>query len=131
MLPPISSVNLNTTLGVLPIGGHLHQTNGLLQSNQPFQMHHVATTLTPPHINHIQSVEGPQAFRDVLMNTVSGINATTQKPNELLREAMTGGPVDIQDVMIANTKAELAVSATTQVMTKVIQAYEKLTQIQV
>lgn len=89
------------------------------------------TQLVPPNISQVGAVSGPQQFRNVIDNTIGGINATTQKPNELMQQAMAGGPVDIQDVMMANTKAELVISMTSQVMTKVIQAYEKLTQIQV
>jgi flagellar hook-basal body complex protein FliE len=75
-------------------------------------------------------VEGPN-FMDTLMNTVSGINETMQKPDALLKDMMTGGKTDVHDVMIANTQAELAVNMATQITTKVIQAYDRILQIQV
>ena len=46
------------------------------------------------------------------------------------RDAMTTGNVDVHDLMVANAKAELLVSVTTQVATKVVQAYDKILQIQ-
>jgi|GEM_PF-1832263 len=132
-ITPATSINLNTVARLLPIGGHLQQTQGLMGNGQPFQtgMVTMPTQLVPPNISQVGAVSGPQQFRNVIDNTIGGINATTQKPNELMQQAMAGGPVDIQDVMMANTKAELVISMTSQVMTKVIQAYEKLTQIQV
>jgi flagellar hook-basal body complex protein FliE len=70
-------------------------------------------------------------FTNVLMNTLKGVNETAQKPDALLKEAMTTGRVDIHDVMLANSKAELAVNMTSAVLTKVIQAYDRILQIQV
>ena len=40
------------------------------------------------------------------------------------------GNADIHDVMTAMAKAELGVTVATNITTKVIQAYEKITQIQ-
>jgi flagellar hook-basal body complex protein FliE len=73
---------------------------------------------------------GP-SFQQVMMNTLQSVNETTQKPDMLLKEAMTTGGVDIHDVMVANAKAELAVSLTAQFSTKIIQAYDRILQIQV
>jgi flagellar hook-basal body complex protein FliE len=70
-------------------------------------------------------------FTNVLMNTLQGVNETARKPDVLLKEAMTTGRVDIHDVMLANSKAELAVNMTSAVLTKVIQAYDRILQIQV
>lgn len=75
--------------------------------------------------------EATQSFKQVMGNMVESVNDVVSKPDVLLRQAMTTGEVDIHDVMIANSKAELAVNLTGQFATKVIQAYDRILQIQV
>ena len=126
----ISSIPLNTPQGLLNMGGHLSQSQGLM-SGQAFQGITLPQQLYSPTLTPLNQPSGVQAFREVLMNTVSGVNATTNKPNDLMKEAMAGGAVDIHDVMIANTQSELAITLTSQIVTKVIQGYEKLSQVQI
>ena len=71
------------------------------------------------------------AFKNFITNSVEQINTTLQQPDSLMNRAMTVGDVDVHDVMIANAKAELAVNVTTQVVTKEVQAYDKILQIQI
>jgi flagellar hook-basal body complex protein FliE len=89
----------------MPLGGHISQT---------------------AFANPTQS-----SFQQVMMNTLGQVNAIAQKPDAMVREAMTTGNVDVHDVMIANAKAELTVNLASQMTTKVIQAYDRLLQIQV
>ena len=71
------------------------------------------------------------SFQNVLADTMGQVNDVVSKPDALLQNAMTTGNVDIHDVMIANAKAELAVNLTAQFTTKIIQAYDKILQIQI
>jgi flagellar hook-basal body complex protein FliE len=71
------------------------------------------------------------SFQNVLSNTVQSLNDTVSAPDALMHDALTTGTVDVHDLMIANSKAELLVSITTQVATKVVQAYDKILQIQI
>jgi flagellar hook-basal body complex protein FliE len=71
------------------------------------------------------------SFQDALMSTLDHVNQVSQTPDALMHDAMTTGGVDVHDVMVANAKAELLVSITTQVATKVVQAYDKILQIQI
>lgn len=70
-------------------------------------------------------------FQDALMNTLDSVNQAAQAPDAMMHEAMTTGSVDVHDVMVANAKAELLLSVTTQVATKVVQAYDRILQIQI
>jgi flagellar hook-basal body complex protein FliE len=126
----LSSVPLNTHQGILGMGQHLQQTQGYLDL-QPVQVYRMPEQPISTTFQYMGADSGIDSFRNVVMNAVQGVNATTQKPDELMREALAGGPADIQDVMMATTKSELAVSLTSQMLTKVIQAYEKLSQIQI
>ncbi len=80
--------------------------------------------------NFWDTSKGP-SFKDTLVNMVSDANRSIMQPDKLMNEALTTGDVDIHDVMIANAKAEMTVNIASQVITKVIQAYEKVQQIQV
>lgn len=73
----------------------------------------------------------PVSFKDTLAEVVGSVNGTVQAPDEMMHAALTTGAYDVHDVMIANAKSELAVNITTQVATKVIQAYDKILQIQI
>lgn len=111
----------------LPIGQHLAQASQMFSMAQPIQ---IETGVT--FQNFMQP--GPEAigsFKDVLGNAMQGVNSTVRAPETLMKEAMSGGRVDIHDVVIASSKAELAVSLTSQTLTKVIQAYDRISQIQV
>lgn len=73
----------------------------------------------------------PGQFGQVMMNSLGQVNEVVKKPDALLEEYMRGGPVDIHDVMIAGQESELAVSMASRIITKAIQAYERISQIQV
>ena len=83
-------------------------------------------------ISNIESTDKTSNFKDVLTNMVSNVNEQMNQPDDLLAKAASGtGDVDVHDVMIAMSKAELTLTVATTAVTKVIQAYEKITQIQV
>ena len=55
-----------------------------------------------------------------------------EAPDNLLKDAMMGSEnVDVHDVMTAMAKAELSVSVATTITGKVIQAYDKIMQLQI
>lgn len=70
------------------------------------------------------------SFQDVMSGLSSGLNNEVNKPGQMLKRVMSGDDsVDIHDVMVAMANAELSVSVATQISSKVIQAYDKITQI--
>ena len=79
-------------------------------------------------------VEEPSTadFSSVMSGLVEGLNSQMEAPDNLLKDAMMGSEnVDVHDVMTAMAKAELSVSVATTITGKVIQAYDKVMQIQV
>ena len=68
------------------------------------------------------------SFKDVVADMMNEINETTNKPQELLADAMQG-KADIHDVMAAVAKSELTVQAAATVTGKILQTYEKIMQI--
>ena len=60
------------------------------------------------------------------------MNESMNAPDNLMKDVMMGSQnVDIHDVMIAMSKAELSVNIATTAVGKVVQAYDKIMQIQI
>ncbi len=79
-------------------------------------------------------VENPDTpdFKQVFSGLVENFNTELNAPDNLLKDVMSGSQnVDIHDVMTAIAKSEISVNVATQAVGKVIQAYDKVMQIQV
>lgn len=75
---------------------------------------------------------GSPDFKQVMSGLIENFNAELNAPDNLLKDAMSGNNnVDIHDVMTAMSKSEISVNVATQIVGKVIQAYDKVMQIQV
>ena len=70
-----------------------------------------------------------KSFKDTIGDMILQLNETTNKPQELAKEAIKGN-ADIHDVMAAIAQSELTVQAATTVTGKILQTYEKIMQIQ-
>ena len=82
-------------------------------------------------MNRVEEV-GTADFSSVMSGLVENLNTTMEAPDNLLKEAMMGNQnVDVHDVMTAMSKAELSISVATTITGKVIQAYDKIMQIQI
>ena len=79
----------------------------------------------------IETTASPD-FKTVFSGLVENLNTEVNAPDNLLKDAMSGSKnVDIHDVMTAMAKSEIAINVATQVTGKVIQAYDRVMQIQV
>jgi len=71
-------------------------------------------------------------FKSVMSGLVEGMNESMNAPDNLLKDVMMGSEnVDIHDVMVAMSKAEISVNIATTAVGKVVQAYDKIMQIQI
>ena len=71
-------------------------------------------------------------FKTVFSGLIENFNQELNAPDNMLKDVMSGNTnIDIHDVMIAMSKSEIAVNVATQAVGKVIQAYDRVTQIQV
>ena len=77
--------------------------------------------------------ETPSAdFSSVMSGLVENLNTEMNAPDNLLKDAMMGSEnVDVHDVMTAMSKAEISVNIATTITGKVIQAYDKIMQLQI
>ena len=84
-----------------------------------------------PKTNQLEGVDKPQ-FKDFLTEVSNNLNDQMNAPDKLLSDLVAGRKgVDVHDVMTAMSQAELSISVATTAVTKVIQAYDKISQIQV
>lgn len=79
-------------------------------------------------------VEKPETgdFKQVFSGLMENFNNQLNAPDDLLKDVMQGNQnVDIHDVMIAMSKSEISVNIATQMVGKVINAYDRVMQINV
>ena len=88
-----------------------------------------ATSQTSPNAFFNAGQKG--SFLNVMANVAGDLNRSVEAPNELMKRSLTSNDVDVHEIMIAVAKADMAINVSTQVLTKVIQAYERVQQIQV
>ncbi|MBQ8168746.1 flagellar hook-basal body complex protein FliE [bacterium] len=82
-------------------------------------------------MGRVETTSAPD-FKQVMSGLVENFNAELNAPDNLLKDAMSGNNnVDIHDVMTAMAKSEVSVNVATQIVGKVIQAYDRIMQIQV
>ena len=80
--------------------------------------------------DQISGAEKP-SFMQVVGKVLNQANETLAVPDTLMHSAMVGDSVDVHDVMVANAQADVVLNITTQAATKVLQAYDRIMQIQI
>ena len=86
--------------------------------------------MQPMRMDRVDSNSGV-SFSQTLLNAAKNLNDTVNAPDTVMQDMLQGNGADIHDVITAINKAELSVSVATQITTKVIQAYDKIMNIQV
>ena len=82
-------------------------------------------------MERVESPESPN-FKQVFTGLMEDLNNEVNAPDNLLKDVMSGNKnVDIHDVMTAMSKSEITISVATQMVGKVINAYDRISQISV
>ena len=82
-------------------------------------------------MDRVENAEG-QDFKQVFSGLLENLNNEMNAPDNLLKDVMQGNQnVDIHDVMIAMSKSEISVNIATQLTGKVINAYDRIMQINI
>lgn len=90
----------------------------------------INTLEMPMRMDNIGPSEELPKFKDVFTNVVKDLDQTVKAPDQVMEDAILGKGADIHDVMVAMNKASISVQVSTQMTSKVIQAYEKVMSIQ-
>lgn len=87
--------------------------------------------MNPTRMRRVETTESPD-FKQVFSGLLENFNEEVSAPDNLIKDVMSGNQnVDIHDVMIAMAKSEITVNIATQAVGKVINAYDRIMQIQV
>ncbi len=87
--------------------------------------------MQPMRTSRVETTNSPD-FKQVFSGLLENFNQEVNAPDNLLKDVMSGNNnVDVHDVMIAMAKSEVTVNIATQAVGKVINAYDRVMQIQV
>jgi flagellar hook-basal body complex protein FliE len=81
--------------------------------------------------NSTKTYEPQQSFASVLQNSIDQINNSQLEADNMTNKLINGGNVDLSQVMIAQQKANITLSAAVEVRNKVIDAYQEMMRMQV
>jgi flagellar hook-basal body complex protein FliE len=70
-------------------------------------------------------------FDDVLKDLIGNVNQSQLDSNQLTNEFISGGNVEIHEVMIAGEKAKTSLDLLVEIRNKAVDMYKELTRIQV
>lgn|SRR5574344_1652161 len=102
----------------------------LFERMQPTKLDTGIGGVSPMRLGRVEKLE-TNDFKSVFSGLVENFNQELNAPDQVMKDVMEeNGNADIHDVMTAMAKAELGVTVATNITTKVIQAYDKIMQIQ-
>jgi flagellar hook-basal body complex protein FliE len=86
-----------------------------------------------PNLMNPGKVEGNSGdgFGSILSEFVSDVNKSQLDADKAAREYVTGGDIQIQDVMIAGEKAKTSLELLMEIRNKAVDMYKTLTNIQI
>ena len=76
--------------------------------------------------NQADAVEGAKNFADYLAEATSSVSASDKAAQDLGTAFALGQPVEVHDVMLAFSKAELNLRLFIELRNKVIEAYQEI-----
>ena len=103
----------------------------LFERMQPTKLNTSIDGMAPMRMGRVEKLE-TNDFKSVMSGLIENFNQELNAPDQLMKDVMQeNGNADIHDVMTAMSKAELSISIATTVTGKVIQAYDKIMQLQI
>lgn len=78
-----------------------------------------------------EAPDSGESFSQLLMDAIREVNLAQLDSTRLQSELMAGRKVDYHDVMIAMSRASLALSLTLQVRNKLLEAYQEIQRLQI
>jgi len=78
-----------------------------------------------------EGLDTGESFSQLLMDAIKEVNLAQLNSARLQSELMAGRKMDYHDVMIAMSRASLALSLTLQVRNKLLEAYQEIQRLQI
>lgn len=75
---------------------------------------------------HTTPFEAQESFKATLKSAIDGLNEKQQISDNLTNQLITGGNVELHEVMVASQKASITLNTTIEIRNKVIDAYQEI-----
>lgn len=85
------------------------------------------SALKPP----VGPAEGAPSFKDALFNAIERVNGLQQEADKAMAEVAAGRARNLNEVMAAVQKADLAFQTLVQIRNKLVEAYQEISQLRV
>ena len=77
------------------------------------------------------AAKGESSFGQMLNQKIAEANSLQKDADQLTESFLTGGPVEIHQMLIAMEKADLALRETMEIRNKLLEAYKEIEKIQI
>ena len=76
------------------------------------------------------SIDGMKSFESLLSESIKGVNDLQMESDKLIQKLATGDVDDISEVVLASSRAEVAMRMLMEVRNKLIEAYQQISRLQ-
>lgn len=94
-------------------------------------MFNVAPVNAPVATNKLSPAQAQENFGEYLQSAINSVNDTQKASDVATNKLISGGNIELHEVMIASQKASIALNATLEVRNKVVEAYQEIMRMQV
>lgn len=74
----------------------------------------------------VTSADAQKTFANTLKEAISNVNAQQVQSDAMTQKLISGGDVDLHEVMIASQKASITLGATIEIRNKAVEAYQEI-----
>ncbi|MCL2767227.1 MAG: flagellar hook-basal body complex protein FliE [Synergistaceae bacterium] len=76
------------------------------------------------------SIDGMKSFESLLSESIKGVNDLQKESDKLIQRLATGDVDDISEVVLASSRAEVAMRMLMEVRNKLVEAYQQISRMQ-
>ncbi len=76
--------------------------------------------------NQVTSADAQQQFADALKEAVASVNEHQKTSDMMTQKLISGGDVDLFEVMVAAQKASVTLNTTIEIRNKAVEAYQEI-----
>jgi flagellar hook-basal body complex protein FliE len=76
--------------------------------------------------NQVTSANAQQQFADALKNAIASVNEQQNTSDMMTQKLISGGDVDLHEVMVASQKASITLNTTIEIRNKAVEAYQEI-----
>lgn len=74
----------------------------------------------------VTSADAQKMFANTLKEAIANVNAQQVQSDTMTQKLISGGDVDLHEVMVASQKASITLGATIEIRNKAVEAYQEI-----